>query len=250
MLRNSLFKKVVFMAALASASLANADFEYRVPIRGLALGADTPAPVVLPPVGDGVSKAGACASGAASGCAVMTPTTSYSVTGDGLTVAFEGNFVTSAAKATVSKTSGKWYWEVTTHSPSTSYGAIGLVLSTLPANATNVCFGCAAGYFTGPTAPYLALYLGAYAGRALPLEIIKTGEYSAGAVAGFALDLDNGTLAVTLNGESRWKLSGIPAGGWVPVVSTGSSIRHSHTFNFGQSNFKYPVPAGHNAGLW
>lgn len=250
MLRTSLLKKkIVFMAALASASLANADFEYRVPIKGLTFSEGAPAPEVLPAVGDGVSKAGACVSGAASGCAVMTPTTSYSVTGDGLTVTFEGNFVTSAAKATVSKTSGKWYWEVTTHSPSTS-GAIGLVLSTLPVNAANVCFGCSANYFTGPTAPYLALYLGAYAGRALPLEIIKTGEYSAGAVAGFALDLDTGTLAVTLDGGPRWKLSDIPAGGWAPVVSTGSPFRHSHTFNFGQSNFKYPVPAGYNAGLW
>ncbi len=252
MLRTPLFKKVVFLGALVGATLAHAGFEYRIPIRGLALGAGASVPVSLSPVGDGVSKEGACASGTATGCATMLSTTSYAVSSDGLTVTYMGGWVTSAAKATVSKSSGKWYWEVTSvgaSSPSNSTTAAGLVVSSFDAAGSTNCFGCTVDNMTWAGSPFLVMYQGAYSGRPLPLTNFGSTNYSVGTTMGFALDLDAKTLTVTRNGVLRWTISGIPEGAWAPVVSTGGQS-HTDTLNFGQSAFQYAVPAGYNAGLW
>jgi hypothetical protein len=157
----------------------------------------------------------------------------------------------AACYATLSKTTGKWYWEVT--------------LDAAPAEDpwTDLCHGiCEAGYD-------LTSYLGAddtsymvwgYDGDSYYDDSGQAYSESIdiGQVMGFGLDLDNGELWMSLNGV--WQ--GISPNGDIlnrihpmytgvtgptfPAISTeneGDQV----TINFGATPFVYPIPTGYSA---
>jgi hypothetical protein len=70
-----------------------------------------------------------------------------------------------------------------------------------------------------------------------------------GDVVGVALDLDNRTLEFYRNGVAQGKLS-LVADTYYPYIADPASGTMRATFNFGQSAFKYAVPAGFNAGYF
>lgn len=170
---------------------------------------------MLPTVGDGTLKTGACASGAASGCATF----------NGLGLTFSGHWPSGTLlpqENLPAKTSGKWYFEVTGMSPY-SYIFLGEnQTACAPANGT-------LGYFK---------------------EMIN-GSTSTSDVYGVALDVDNKTATIYKNGVSAKVIPlGTPNVVRVAVAANICNLTVPFSFNFGQSNFAHPAPAGFNLGMW
>ena len=194
------------LGAMAIPALSATPYYYRQPTPGVRL--------ALPVIGDGVSKEGACATGAATGCATFPL---------GLQFVSSWAFGTYLPQASVApKTSGKWYFEVTGMSGNSYVFLAENQKACLPANGT-------LNYFK---------------------ELINGGStYST--VYGVALNVDAATATLYKDGV---QMSVIPLGTpnvvRVQVASNICGANVSFRFNFGQSAFIYPVPAGFNAGLW
>ena len=149
-----------------------------------------------------------------------------------------------AVRSTVSKSSGKWYWEVEVDSGD-RYFIIGVGTSsetlTYPGDTTE-------GYG----------YYGVN-GRKYHSSYASYGDtYEVGDVVGVALDLDNGKIWWSKNGV--WQASGDPAagtneaysglsGGFYAMVGIYYSGSRKVTANFGKTSFQYTVPTGFN-GLY
>ncbi len=148
-----------------------------------------------------------------------------------------------AVRATVGKTSGKYYWEVTAESASSTYAVVGVMsMSSL------LDFGLGS---VGPGAGFAA---------SGSITSYSSGGgtacmFSSGTVIGVALDLDSGMVYFSLDGV--WQAGGNPdssTGGTAfgstseamyPAVSLG--IGDVLTANFGQSAFAYVPPSGFTA---
>lgn len=248
---------VALAMCLGSAPYANATtYQYRNLAVGMASNtAGAAAPIAPSLVGNGVTTAGACASGPV-GCSTMQSNSSFSVAADGLTVTCNSWSSAGASIANKALTAGKWYWEAK-FTTSSGWSLPGVVRADFNIAGSTTCAGCNGNMWSG-SSPYLVEYPGdsnndGYRGySSVSRTSYTTGvAVPAGSTLGFALDLDSRTMTAYVNGAPRWKISGIPAGvNWTPTVSTGGLAGDVTTFNFGQSNFKYPVPAGYNAGVW
>lgn len=151
----------------------------------------------------------------------------------------------SGYKATIGKTTGKWYWEITVKdsaSPTASYGLIGIVGET---SSTNLDTWPRIAYFGNTGQIYAPGYVsgsGVYENYATPF---KDND-----IIGIALDLDNDTITWYKNGESQGigpvKPSVLPGTEVTPIVQN-ATIYSSRTLiaNFGASEFEYPIPEGH-----
>lgn len=250
--------------ALALVSLAGgayaSTYQLRVPVQGLK------SSVAAAPsaVGNGTSVAGACASGAMTGCAKFTAGGAYAVATNGTTVTHNNDTGTPGGiKVGVSESSGKWYWEATLTgtagiggNATYSVGAFGIVLSTFSLSTGSSCAGCSSSYFSGSTSPYATAYSNTYLGRTTgsgwTVAYPSTHQLVRNDVLGFLLDLDNHTLEIRANNTAIIKVTNIPAStAWSPVVSTGGfGAGDVEAFNFGQTSFTYAPPTGFNAGFW
>jgi len=147
-----------------------------------------------------------------------------------------------AVRATAGKTSGKYYWEVTAESATSSYAQVGIM-----SMSSQLDFGLGS---VGPGAGY------ALSGTITSWATGATAcTYSTGAVIGIALDLDTGMLYFSRDGV--WQAGGKPessTGGigfggtsqtMYPAVSLG--IGDVLTANFGQSAFAHTPPSGFKA---
>lgn len=198
-----------------------------------------------PTTGDGVSKAGACASGAATGCATWNSakmaTTSFTLSNSNLTYTRGASSGWGFAMATVGKSTGKWYWEV---SPSKA-GSINTIVGVATATSSTTV------YPGSPDTTGLGVY--AYNGGVYRAGLGTGGSfasYTGGDVIGFAFDADVKSLRAYKNGTLVATYTYVTNVGALYPAAAPFDAANSVTANFGQSSFKYAPPAGYNAGLW
>ena len=141
----------------------------------------------------------------------------------------------SGVLATVSKSTGKWYWEI---------------------KVLNAASGASVGTYPNTTAYLVALPgypdAGSGFGWLSTGGIYREGSlvqtvaaYAANDVLGFAFDADAQTLAIYKNGVYQATISSITSGSY-PGFGRDGSV----TANFGASPFTYSVPSGFNSGLF
>jgi len=121
-------------------------------------------------------------------------------------------------RSTISKSSGKWYWEILEETA--NYGGYGAAsgsasLSTYPGQDAN-----SYGLF----------------------------DNVSGNIIGVALDMDGLILRLYLNNVLQATYTSIPAPMYASVGSNTQAT--TLTANFGATAFTYSPPAGHNAGLY
>jgi SPRY domain len=148
--------------------------------------------------------------------------------------------VNDSVRATTSKQTGKWYFEVTIQSAPDSYFSIGIADSQelLELSPGSSSFGC--GYHYDGVIACDASYQ------------LYVAPYYGGDVIGVAADFDARLLYFTLNGE--WVLgepqyvNGLEIGEVAMFPMVNLSEDDFLTVNFGASPFVYAVPSGFQAG--
>lgn len=154
----------------------------------------------------------------------------------------------TGARANIGKSSGKWYWEVTFIEG--SYPIIGVAAqndysTSYPWTSANSAYfywhASALNYFIdkGTT------------------KVLGSGSLPSGSVIGIALNADNSTVEFYVNGVSLG-ICTLPKTTYYPTFSdganattaNGTSIYAVMDANFGQTAFKYAVPAGFNSGIY
>lgn len=159
----------------------------------------------------------------------------------------------AGSRATVGKSTGKWYWEVT--GDAASFGASNQVqIGMVGAAVTDFTSG--PGFFPGAaTTPAVGLNYN-YNNS---LDFFKDGvEVQAFALTnlgnvtvGFAFDADAHTLAVYVANTLKYTYTGLTATTWYPAVGFGPNAGGcSVTCGFGASALAYSPPPGYNAGVY
>lgn len=151
----------------------------------------------------------------------------------------------SSGRATIGKSTGKWYWEVTIGS-GINWPSIAVMQAGAPlyeyAGVDSRGWGYAGGPQPGATTYLVHSGVNSFYGQA--------GSLAAGKTIGVALDMSAGTLSYFSDGVSQ----GVAVTGLTGVIYPATSATDNGTItttaNFGQTPFKYPVPAGFNAGLY
>lgn len=148
------------------------------------------------------------------------------------TIASGGN----AVRSTISKASGKWYWELNQVDASDSMNGVGnasAVLNNPPGQDTNGW-----GYFFNGQ-QYNNAILTAYGS-----------SFTNGDVIGVALDADAGTVTFYKNNVAQptITLTGVSSPYFAMWGGGGASC--SVTANFGATALTYTPPGGFNAGLY
>jgi hypothetical protein len=153
------------------------------------------------------------------------------------------------AFSTISKSTGKWYWEYTFSGTFTPTGPLadgigfgigntGAILGNLGAEIHSW------GYFSGGNLASLKMF------NSIPAFYGST--VAVGDVIGVALDMDGGNLTFYLNGVSLGvAYSGITGSCFADVVyNQGWTNICAITANFGATPLTYIPPAGFNSGLY
>lgn len=229
---------VGLVAALPAQAQA---FMYRVRVPGV-----KPAQMIpLGAVGDGISRAGGCASGAKTGCITWKPSgfsASITLAANKLTMSMGDchNNLMCELYGTKSYSSGKWYFEYTLTQITTGYG--GLVFG-ITDPVASVDSSSAVNYYTYSSGQVMA-----------GGSVLSAGNmgHSVGDVYSFAFDMDSRMVTIKHNGNLVITTA-LPAGvsSFTPSVGEDWNLSpNGLTANFGQSTFAYPVPVGYNTGLW
>lgn len=140
----------------------------------------------------------------------------------------------SLVRATLGKSTGKWYWEVTLNTAANEIG-----IANASASLTQYC-----GQNTNSWGYYSAdgrIYTNNAGGAANAIS--TTGD-----VIGCALDMDAGTFTIYRNGAVQ--ANGVSGLTGTIYPAWGNVSADSCTANFGATPFKYTVPAGYNPGLF
>jgi len=157
-----------------------------------------------------------------------------------LTVSLGGEFV----KSTISKTSGKHYWE--------------LYIDSIQIDV-EIGIGAKSSSGVDPTYTVGWTSFGEHESwKILNGNAQVYGDlYGAGDIVGVALDLDSGTIEYFLNGVSQGVAYSnlkvlAPSDQWFAFLdeSYGAGFNCTLTANFGASPFAYSVPSGYNSGLY
>jgi len=163
-----------------------------------------------------------------------TKSTAFTLSNGNLTAANGGVAVNGGARATQSKTFGKWYWEVTVNSTlnTPSHGVYSL--SCTPSSQSCGFQNNSAGWLSDGR-----VFLNAVSSSP------ANATYANGDVLGFAYDTTAGTLALYKNGTLIHTVTGCTTSGYPGVSRAGTA-----TCNFGASAFAYSVPSGFRAGVY
>lgn len=163
----------------------------------------------------------------------------------------------AGAKATVGKSSGKWYWEVSLL-PNAKNMMIGLVPSSVNTMAGQ-CTGCGNLYARNWRIAYASGTWDGF-GAIAPtssnystpgLSAMRSSGVGGGDVYGFALDMDTRTFRIYYKRAggacegpfATW--TGLAQDTYYPAASVGSSAPMTTIANFGQNAFACTPPAGH-----
>ncbi len=149
-----------------------------------------------------------------------------------LTTTFSGASA-QMVRATASKSSGKWYWEV--HFDSGSFGIIpGIALSTAALSYVGADSN-GWGYYSLDGRKYTNAASAAYG-------VI----WAAGDTIGVALDLDVGTVSFLKNNSSQGVAFSNLTGNVFPAISGDFNAGLVATSNFGATAFAYSPPSGYS----
>jgi len=161
--------------------------------------------------------------------------TNYTLSNGDLTVTSNASGYNSC-RATVGKSTGKWYWEITLDSGAGD-GMYGIIDSTESWSTK----------YPGETSLGFGNYInGQYINNA---NFYACGTaFGAGTVLGYALDMTAGTIKQYVNGSYQCTMSASLTGTWYPALSHGGA-GNVDTANFGASAFAYSVPSGYEPGL-
>lgn len=150
---------------------------------------------------------------------------------------------TGLVRATIGKSSGKWYWEITDTTDVGRHFLAGISLGTAAGSYLGIDTNGWGWYSNDGTIVHNGVH-----------NSINGTLFGAGSVLGFALDMNAGTLAVYLNGSLMNVLNGGKAvtglSGTVYPAEDMYDAGQQATVNFGATPFVYPPPAGFNAGLY
>lgn len=141
-------------------------------------------------------------------------------------------------RSTISKTTGKWYWEITVGTKGVNDGLAEGVADGTHALTTEI------GYSSVSES-----YLSQGYKVKNSAETAGLATYTAGAVIGMALDAGTGDI--------EWFKNNVSQGGYTPGI-TGTlfaatnvyDVNDAATANFGATALTYTPPAGYNAGLY
>ncbi len=155
-----------------------------------------------------------------------------------LTFTTPGNFTYPSVRATIGKSAGKWYWELSSSGNTGSMNGAGkstAALTSYPgtdANGWGLYWSNGSKYNNGAATAYAS-------------------AIANGVVVGVKLDMDAGTISFVVGGVDKGiAFSGL-TGTVYPMGGTGVGGSASVvTANFGASAFTYTVPAGYNAGVF
>lgn len=147
------------------------------------------------------------------------------------------NYTWNSARADLSKSSGKWYWEVTIIEDNTSNEWVMLGIWTSSAYLWNYIWYNSDSYSFQNNS------------NIVHNNIFTTywSNVSAWDVIGVALDLDNWTLKFYLNGTDLWIAFTSLSWDFFPMVGL---YRSTVTVNFWSSSFAYSVPLWYNPGFY
>jgi hypothetical protein len=139
--------------------------------------------------------------------------------------------------ATIGKSSGKWYWEITVDSASASGLEYAGVTNVIPVSGNISRLGVVTNSiaYRGNASSYCYLknVTGSFAtqGTGCNTDVVKN------MVLSFALDMDNLTFTEYLNGtQIDVAVTGLPAGTWYPACQSDGQ-RNAGTANFGQNSW-------------
>jgi hypothetical protein len=140
-----------------------------------------------------------------------------------------------AATATMSVSSGKWYWEVTkTNSTTANDAMLGIIADTVNISGNYPISTSALGY------TYLDGGLKGNAGGTTAYGATWTN----GDVIGIVFDADTGQLTFYKNGVSQGLAFTVTSGNSYYPAFGGASTIPSYALNFGQRPFTYTAPSG------
>ena len=163
---------------------------------------------------------------------------SVTLSGGNLTASVT-TFASGGARATLSKSAGKWYWENVINS--------GTLTTRIGGANSSWGVGTAVGSDTNSVG-YMWSDGKVYNNST---AIVTLSTAAVGDVMGVGLDMDNNQISFYKNGTLMGSPITIPAGTYFPVVSlpsTGSAT--SLTTNFGATTLAFSPPAGFNAGFY
>lgn len=136
-----------------------------------------------------------------------------------------------SVRATIGKSSGKWYWEVQNNTTNNKYWMRGIGKATAPLNT------------------HIWTDINGYSWYNDWTSVLKFNNWSSapygnlsnnGDIIGFALDMDSGTLTAYKNGVSQGVMYSGLSGILYPMFSL-STTSPTMTVNFGTTPFAYPV---------
>ena len=147
-----------------------------------------------------------------------------------------------SVRATISKSSNKWYYEfaINTASPADKYIGIANSSYSLSAPLGSDYAGNSCGYRTNGE-----IY---YAGSV----IVSAATYAYGDVIGVAFDCGSSTVKFYKNNSLQGTLTSgsVPSKPWYPCFHSASGSAIPCTANFGASALTYTPPSGYNAGVY
>lgn len=148
---------------------------------------------------------------------------------------WSGAGINSGVRTNLSKSSGKWYWELTIEI--VNYIALGIANS----NAS------LAWIYNGAYGNTARLYN--LTGVKYPGSLAYGAAFTTGDKIGVALDIDNGTITFYKNGVSQGvaftDISLLGTSIYPYVVNHSTSTTPRCTANFGATAFAYPIPDGY-----
>lgn len=160
-----------------------------------------------------------------------------------LTAAIANGSTQASTKATIGKSSGKWYWELKFDSTTSgSHVTVGIASSAIAVNGYIGLNATNYSYFSGNGQKYNNAGGAAYGAT-----------WTTGDVIGIALDMTGGTLTFYKNNVSQGTAYTGLSGTFYPAVggdASGAGTTCTTTVNFGATALTYSPPAGYNAGVY
>jgi len=150
--------------------------------------------------------------------------------------------IQGGGRATIGKSSGKWYWEVQAYAT----------------NGCNIGIADAGLSLSAWSSGFDFIYYFAYSGiKQYNIgggynNVAYGASWAAKDVISVLMDLDNHQISFWKNGVDQGvALTGLPSVTWYPAaLFPGSAGSRGQETNFGQSPFVYTPPAGYNYGIY